>query len=314
MNARTWIVITEAAQAEPLLAAASPWEGRSTAVVVGGADVARHVADLGLSEVLWFERAPGLPADAYAAAVATLAEQRLPRVLLSTAAPSARALLGAAAARIGASVVAGATLLRDEGDQVVIERPALAGRVIETVSCPVPVAVILGAMSAPSPANPGTAAPAGIDQQPADGQPFELELEASEPTASAGVGTAPRVVSVGRGLRSRNDVALIETLAAALDAEIACSMPVADDLGWIAKERYVGRSGQHIAPRLYLAIGISGAPQHMEGVRQARVVVAINADPEAPIFRSADYGIVGDLYDVVPALVEALDGRTSAHL
>ncbi len=118
---------------------------------------------------------------------------------------------------------------------------------------------------------------------------------------------------MGRGLRSRDDMALIEALAAALDAEIACSMPVADDLGWIDKARYVGRSGEHIAPRLYLAVGISGAPQHLEGVRQARVVVAVNSDPEAPIFASADYGIVGDLYDVVPALVEALDGRQSAH-
>ena len=314
MSAQTWIVMTEAAQAQALLAAASPWDGRTTAVVVGGAALARHVADLGVSEVLWWEQDPGLPADAYAPAVATLAEQRRPRLLLSTTAPAARALVGAAAARLGASVVAGATLLRDEGERVVIERPALAGRVIETLACPVPVAVVLGAMSAPTPADSGTATPARIVQMPADGQLLELELQASEPTATAGVRTAPRVVSVGRGLRSAADVALIETLAAALDAEIACSMPVADDLGWIDKDRYVGRSGQHIAPRLYLAIGISGAPQHMEGVRQARVVVAINTDPDAPIFRSADYGIVGDLYDVVPALVEALDGRTFSHL
>ncbi len=83
-------------------------------------------------------------------------------------------------------------------------------------------------------------------------------------------------------------------------------MPVADDLGWVPKDHYVGRSGQHIAPRLYLAVGISGAPQHLEGVRGAKVVAAVNSDPDARIFRSADFGIVGDLYEVVPALIDAL--------
>ena len=83
-------------------------------------------------------------------------------------------------------------------------------------------------------------------------------------------------------------------------------MPIADDFGWVAKERYIGRSGQHIAPRLYLALGISGTPQHLEGVRDAKVVVAVNSDAEAHIFKRADYGIVGDLYEVVPALRTAL--------
>ncbi|HLM96410.1 MAG TPA: electron transfer flavoprotein subunit alpha/FixB family protein, partial [Acidimicrobiales bacterium] len=112
--------------------------------------------------------------------------------------------------------------------------------------------------------------------------------------------------AVGRGLRAKADLALVECLAAALGAEIGCSMPIADDFGWAAKDRYIGRSGQHISPRLYVAIGISGAPQHLDGVRDAKVVVAINTDPGAHIFRRADYGIVGDLYEVIPALQAAL--------
>jgi electron transfer flavoprotein alpha subunit len=83
-------------------------------------------------------------------------------------------------------------------------------------------------------------------------------------------------------------------------------MPVADDLGWIPQERYVGRSGQHITPDLYLAIGLQGAPQHLEGIKGTRIVVGINNDPDAPIFKAADYGILGDLYEVVPALRVAL--------
>jgi electron transfer flavoprotein alpha subunit len=120
---------------------------------------------------------------------------------------------------------------------------------------------------------------------------------------ASGLDDAERVVSFGRGVKAKDDVALIGSLATALGAELACSMPIADDLGWLDKSRYVGRSGNHIAPNLYLAVGIAGAPQHLEGVRGARVLVAVNNDPDARIFHSADYGIVGDLYEVVPALI-----------
>ena len=113
-------------------------------------------------------------------------------------------------------------------------------------------------------------------------------------------------MSIGRGVKAKADLAIVEGLAADLGAEIACSMPIVDDFGWVAKERYIGRSGQHIAPRLYLALGISGTPQHLEGIRDAKVVVAVNSDPDAHVFRRADYGIVGDLYEVVPALRSAL--------
>jgi electron transfer flavoprotein alpha subunit len=114
------------------------------------------------------------------------------------------------------------------------------------------------------------------------------------------------VVSVGRGLGSREALSAVEALAAELGAEIGCSMPVADELGWVARERYVGVSGQHISPKLYVALGISGMPQHLFGIRNAQTVVAVNSDPRAPIFNAADYGIVGDLHEVVPALIEAL--------
>lgn len=113
------------------------------------------------------------------------------------------------------------------------------------------------------------------------------------------------IVSVGRGIKEPENLPLIEQLAKALNAEIAASRPICDN-GWLPMERQVGSSGQTVAPKMYMAIGISGAIQHLVGMKGSKIVVAINKDPEAPIFEIADYGIVGDLFQVVPALIEAL--------
>ena len=120
------------------------------------------------------------------------------------------------------------------------------------------------------------------------------------------LGAATRVVGIGRGLKTQQDLALIEALAGASNAEVACSRPLAEGLDWLGKDRYIGVSGQHISPELYFAIGISGQLQHMVGVRGATTIVAINSDAGAPVFKDADYGLVGDLYQIVPALTAAL--------
>jgi electron transfer flavoprotein alpha subunit len=119
------------------------------------------------------------------------------------------------------------------------------------------------------------------------------------------LGAADLIVSVGRGIKEAENIPLIEKLAQALGAELAASRPICD-AGWLPMERQVGSSGQTVAPKMYMAIGISGAIQHLVGMKGARTVVAINKDAAAPIFEIADYGIVGDLFQVVPALIEAL--------
>ena len=116
---------------------------------------------------------------------------------------------------------------------------------------------------------------------------------------------AERIVSVGRGIREEENIALVQELATAMGAELAASRPICDS-GWLPMERQVGSSGQTVAPKLYVAVGISGAIQHLVGMKGSRTIVAINKDPEAPIFEIADYGIVGDLFQVVPAIIEAL--------
>lgn len=117
---------------------------------------------------------------------------------------------------------------------------------------------------------------------------------------------AERIVAVGRGIKSQEHVQLAQQLAQAMGAEIAASRPICD-AGWLPMDRQIGSSGQTVAPRLYVALGISGAIQHLVGMKGARTIVAINKDPEAPIFEIADYGIVGDLFEVVPAMIAELN-------
>ena len=117
---------------------------------------------------------------------------------------------------------------------------------------------------------------------------------------------AERIVAVGRGIKGQEHLQIAQELAKAMGAEIAASRPICD-AGWLPMDRQIGSSGQTVAPKLYVALGISGAIQHLVGMKGARTIVAINKDPEAPIFEIADYGIVGDLFEIVPALIAELN-------
>jgi electron transfer flavoprotein alpha subunit len=129
-----------------------------------------------------------------------------------------------------------------------------------------------------------------------------------ESARAVDLSAADIIVSVGRGIREPENLPIIQKLAKTLNAEIAASRPICDN-GWLPMERQVGSSGQTVAPKMYLAVGISGAIQHLVGMKGSKTVVAINKDPEAPIFEVADYGIVGDLFQVVPALIEELEKK-----
>jgi len=132
-------------------------------------------------------------------------------------------------------------------------------------------------------------------------RPLELFRESQR---AVDLGAADLIVAVGRGIKEAENIALVQELAHAMGAELAASRPICD-AGWLPMERQVGSSGQTVAPKMYMAVGISGAIQHLVGMKGSRVVVAINKDPNAPIFEVADYGIIGDLFQVVPELTEA---------
>jgi electron transfer flavoprotein alpha subunit len=131
------------------------------------------------------------------------------------------------------------------------------------------------------------------------GEPFRESAQTVDLTA------APVIVSVGRGIGEQDNLGIVEELASALGAELAASRPICDN-GWLPMERQVGSSGQTVSPKLYLAVGISGAIQHLVGMKGSKAVIAINKDENAPIFEVADYGVVGDLFEVVPALTKAV--------
>jgi electron transfer flavoprotein alpha subunit len=134
-------------------------------------------------------------------------------------------------------------------------------------------------------------------------KPLELFREAKQ---AVDLTQAPILVSIGRGIKGPENIPLAEKLASALGAELAASRPICDE-GWLPMERQIGSSGQTVAPKLYLALGISGAIQHVVGMKGSRTIVAVNKDQNAPIFEVADYGIVGDLFEIVPALTEELE-------
>jgi electron transfer flavoprotein alpha subunit len=139
-------------------------------------------------------------------------------------------------------------------------------------------------------------------------KPLELFREAKQ---AVDLTQAPILVSVGRGIKAPENIALAEKLAKAIGGELCASRPICDE-GWLPMDRQIGSSGQTVAPKLYLALGISGAIQHVVGMKGSRTIAAINKDQNAPIFEVADYGIVGDLFEIVPALIEELEKTKSS--
>ena len=309
VSSQAWVVVADDASIGGLLEAARPLGTSLVALVAGRRTVADAVAVAGVDRVVWLgEPGDGTPVEAYGPAVGRVVAEASPRVVVGPATDAGRVLLGAVAAATGSVVLAGVAELSLDGDQVVVERAVNGGIALRRDRVVAGPAVVA---HAPGGAVSGAVPVAVEEVDPGALLPLRVTARRVAEHAGVDLGSAKTVVGVGRGLKAREDLALIEDLAAAAGGEPACSRPLAEGVDWVAKERYLGISGQTISPDLYVAVGISGQIQHMVGVREAKTIVAVNADANAPVFRECDFGIVGDLYTVVPLLADAFRAARS---
>jgi len=212
------------------------------------------------------------------------------------------------ATRFGQLFVSDVVDVKTEGSQLTFVRQLFQGKLNANIAAtgePKFVSVQAGAFRAAEAS--GSAASVEVFTPQLDAAKIRSKPEEPfrEAQRSVDLGAAELIVSVGRGIKEKDNLHVVEELAQALGAELAASRPICDN-GWLPMERQVGSSGQTVSPKVYFAVGISGAIQHLVGMKGSKMVVAINKDENAPIFETADYGIVGDLFEVVPALVDAI--------
>ena len=299
-----WMIVADETPVGPLLAAAQKADEGVTAVVAASREKAEEVAQF-VSTVKWIEPAEDVPSEAYASVIADIVVQAEPNIVLAAEVPGARVAAAIIAVRLGATVADSVKEIASSGDNLTIKRLVAEAKAVQTSTTTVPfVALAADSADDPQPA----AQPATIEKIEAEAiNGMKILATHEDDGGGANLATAMRVVGVGLGVGAKNNLSIIDKLAAALGAEITCSLPLCDNYRWFEHSRVVGTSTQRISPRLYVACGISGQPQHMTGVRAAKTIVAINNDPEAPIFKHCAYGIVGNMIEVVPVLTKAIE-------
>jgi electron transfer flavoprotein alpha subunit len=301
---------------ETIAAAQALAGGLAIKVAILGSSVATLASELagaGVAEVLVGED-PALATytpDGYAIAVRALVDTSSPTFVLMPHTYQTRDCAPMIAARLRKSLITDVTAVIGTGTDATFTRPMFQGKLAAQVKplgdAPFFVTFQIGAFRADAVQKGGSAPVTSIPLQ-IDAAAIRQKPDApfQEAKQAVDLGQAERIVAVGRGIKSQENIAVAEKLATALGAELAASRPICDN-GWLPMERQIGSSGQTVAPKLYVALGISGAIQHLVGMKGARTIVAINKDAEAPIFEVADYGIVGDLFEVVPAIIAELE-------
>ncbi|ABO09422.1 electron transfer flavoprotein subunit alpha/FixB family protein [Pyrobaculum calidifontis] len=231
-------------------------------------------------------------------------------VVLLPSTKNAKTVGGLLAQRLGAEFLTDVLSLKAEGGVVKAERYVFGNKAVAAVESPTPVVVSIapGRFQGEPPAVQSSVEKIQVDAAP------KTRVVAVEEKAKGAVRLeeAEIIVSVGRGFKKKEDIQMAFELAKILGGQVGCSRPIAADLKWLPEEHWVGLSGKKVKPKLYLAIGISGQPQHIAGILDSRIIAAINSDPAAPIFQYADYGVVEDLYKIVPILINKLSKLKSA--
>ena len=311
LNRATWEAVAAGQQA-----ALHTGGGDVVTIVVLGAgldSVAAELATADVHGVVTVEH-PVLSAyspDGYTAALRQVIDELAPSLVLLPHTYQTRDFAPKLAARLDRAIITDVIGLKPEEGELAWMRPMFQGKLTADVVAqgPLPhfVTCQVGAFREDQATKGTSPAPVRALAVTVDSSALRQAPEPpfQEARHSVDLTQAQRIVAVGRGIKGQEHVLLAQTLADALGAELAASRPICD-AGWMPMERQVGSSGQTVAPRLYLAVGISGAIQHLVGMKGSHTIAAINKDPDAPIFEVADYGIVGDLFEIVPAIIDAL--------
>jgi electron transfer flavoprotein alpha subunit len=281
-------------------------------LTIGAVEGAEQLGRYGAAKV-WQAAAGDFDSRQYAALVAGAAQKAGATVVVLCNSSTGKSIAGRVAVRLGASSITGATSLPTaEGGGLRVRKNVFSGKAIADclLGAETKVISVMGNTFPPEvvDANASAAVEAVSLDAPA------AAVKVRERKTVEGVVPLPEaetVVSAGRGMKGPENWGIVEDLAQVLGATTACSRPVAD-VHWRPHHEHVGQTGIAIRPNLYIAIGISGAIQHLAGVNQSKCIVVINKDPEAPFFKAADYGVVGDLFDIVPRLTEALKSHRAS--
>ena len=286
--------------------------GVSAAVLGSGVEgLAAELTARKLERVWWIEHEllGEYTPDGYAQALQQFVDQVKPTVVLFPHTYQVRDFLPKLATAMGRTAISDAIAHRVENGQLVLVRQLFQGKINADVRFagepPFFASLQAGAYRADLAVEGSSSVEKFVPQLTAGDirtRPLDWFREAER---AVDLGSAELIVSVGRGIKEADNLPLVQQLAETLGAELAASRPICD-AGWLPMERQVGSSGQTVSPKLYMAVGISGAIQHLVGMKSSRTIVAINKDPNAPIFEVADYGIVGDLFQVIPELIEAV--------
>jgi electron transfer flavoprotein alpha subunit len=290
--------------------------GTVSAAVIGKgvSSLAAELAAKNLAEVLLVDHdlLENYTPDGYAVALKQVIEAAKPDLVLFPHTYQVRDFAPKLAAMLGKGMIGDCIGFRDEGGKLVFVRQMFQGKTAADVTFtgapPWFASFQSGAFRADLlTAHAGGKAPvnaAKVELKTEDIRTKPLELF-KEAKSAVDLTQAPLIVAIGRGIKAPENIAQAEALAKAIGGELAASRPICDE-GWLPMERQIGSSGQTVAPKLYLALGISGAIQHVVGMKGSRTVVAVNKDENAPIFEIADYGVVADIFEIMPALTEEL--------
>lgn len=275
------------------------------ALTIGKADGAAELGKFGASKVYNIAASNDFDAQVYAAAIAQAAEQLGATLIVFAHSSSGKSLAGRLAARFDGGIASAVTSVPElVGAGIKVNKSVFSGKGFATYALTGAknVVTIAGNTFRPD----AVASDVAVETLSISLASSRIKVkEVNTVTGIVPLPEADMVVSAGRGMKGPENWGIVEELAKVLGATTACSRPVAD-VHWRPHHEHVGQTGVAIRPTLYIAIGISGAIQHLAGVNQSKVIVVINNDPEAPFFKAADYGIVGDLFDIVPRLTEAI--------